>query len=241
VVSTLVELGRWQEALAHIAEADDLRASRHARGEAVAAAMIFCEQGRPDAAQAFLRDQAWQRDAEQPEHKVNFAHVEARVLRALDRPAEALAVAESGLAHLDALGVAAKGIKHCFAEVLEAALVLGDRAKATEVLATLDALRPGELTPSLEAQRARFHARLGDGDPDADYRTAAAIFAGGGLLFHHAVAQLEHAEWLLDQGRTEDAQPLLAQARSTFEDLEARPWLERVDASCAPRPSEVPA
>jgi tetratricopeptide (TPR) repeat protein len=241
VISTLVELGRWEEALAHTAEADELRASRHARGEAVNAAIVFCERGEPNAARALLEEQAWQRDAEQPEHKVNFAHVEARLLRALDRPAEALERADAGLALRDSLGLA-KGVKHCIVEALEAACELGDAARAGALLATLDTLRPGELTPSLEAQRSRFHARTGSTeDPGRDYRRAEAIFGEQGMAFHLAVARLEHAEWLVEQGRTEEAGPLLAEARSAFEELQAKPWLERVDAARAPRRPEVPA
>jgi hypothetical protein len=41
------------------------------------------------------------------------------------------------------------------------------------------------------------------------------------------VTHLEHAEWLDGQGRSEEAEPLLAEARETFERLEATPWLER--------------
>jgi hypothetical protein len=98
------------------------------------------------------------------------------------------------------------------------------------------------LTPSLEAQRSRFHARTGSTeDPGRDYRRAEAIFGEQGMAFHLAVARLEHAEWLVEQGRTEEAGPLLAEARSAFEELQAKPWLERVDAARAPRRPEVPA
>jgi len=41
------------------------------------------------------------------------------------------------------------------------------------------------------------------------------------------VTQLEHGEWLAGQGRRDEAEPLLAEARETFERLEAAPWLER--------------
>jgi hypothetical protein len=42
---------------------------------------------------------------------------------------------------------------------------------------------------------------------------------------------LEHAEWLIDQGLTEEADSLLAEARELFEGLRAQPWLERVAAA----------
>jgi hypothetical protein len=47
------------------------------------------------------------------------------------------------------------------------------------------------------------------------------------LPFYLAVVQLEHGEWLMARGRPDDAQPLLAEARETFERLEATPWVER--------------
>ena len=37
-------------------------------------------------------------------------------------------------------------------------------------------------------------------------------------------------EWLLDVGRRAEAEPLLARARAGFAELEAPPWLDRIDA-----------
>jgi hypothetical protein len=61
------------------------------------------------------------------------------------------------------------------------------------------------------------------------------------MVFHCAVTQLEHAEWLVGQDRGDEADPLLAEARQTFEQLQATPWLERVAASTAAGRAEVPA
>ena len=55
----------------------------------------------------------------------------------------------------------------------------------------------------------------------------AGIFREYGLVFWLAVTLLQHGEWLVSQGRVEQADPLLAEARETFEQLEAKPWLER--------------
>ena len=46
-------------------------------------------------------------------------------------------------------------------------------------------------------------------------------------MFYLAVTQLEQAEWLAEQGRADEAEPLLAEARETFEQLGATPWLAR--------------
>jgi hypothetical protein len=43
-----------------------------------------------------------------------------------------------------------------------------------------------------------------------------------------AVDLLEHGEWLVQQQRIEDAEPILREAREIFERLGAKPWLERL-------------
>jgi class 3 adenylate cyclase len=45
--------------------------------------------------------------------------------------------------------------------------------------------------------------------------------------------------WLRARGRPDDAQSLLAEARDTFEHLQARPWLDRVDAVAPGAMAEV--
>jgi hypothetical protein len=69
----------------------------------------------------------------------------------------------------------------------------------------------------------------GTRDPQAesDFATAEDLFRTLGTPFYLAVTQLEHAESLLEQGQRGEAEPLLAEARETFERLEAKPWLER--------------
>ncbi len=244
-IRLLVELGRWQEAIARTAEADQMHASRFARAELVAAAPVLCEQGKPDAAQALLAEHEWARDAQQHELAAGFAAAEARLLRARNRPADALAAADRGLSH-HSVAITSTPMKGCLVEALEAALDLDDLTRADELLASIDNLQPGQLTPSLEGHQARFHARLdarrGDHDHvDDNYRAAETLFAELDLAFHHAVTQLEHAEWLTSQGRVVDAEPLLAQAHETFERLEAKPWLERLDAVQTDIPTEIPA
>lgn len=48
-------------------------------------------------------------------------------------------------------------------------------------------------------------------------------------MFWLALTQLEHAEWLVQQGRADEAEPLVVEAREVFERLEATPWIERAD------------
>ena len=60
------------------------------------------------------------------------------------------------------------------------------------------------------------------------FKQAEAIFREFGIPFWLAMTQVEHAEWLVAQGRPEDAGRLVEEAHATFERLEAAPWIERV-------------
>src|SRR5262249_47305625 len=59
--------------------------------------------------------------------------------------------------------------------------------------------------------------------------------------FYLAVTDLEFAEWLSSRDRAIDAQPLLDEARDTFQRLEARPWLQRTEAAPAAPRASIPA
>jgi class 3 adenylate cyclase/tetratricopeptide (TPR) repeat protein len=245
-IPSLVELGRWTEALGRAAEAEHLQASPTAVAEAVFGVPVLCERGDLDAAAALLKAHDWLRDAEQSEMSASFAAAESRLLRARNRPAEALAAAERGLTHRPELGIASRKVKLNLVEALEAALELDDFAKSDELLAILDGLQPGQLTPVLAGERARFHARIaarrgGTDSVDRDYRTAARTFGDHSLVFRHAVTLLEHGEWLVEQQRAPEARSLLDQAREAFEQLGAKPWLERLDAIAAASPAEISA
>ena len=239
-VPSLVELGRWKEALARAAEAEQLQASRQSLSEAVLAIFVLCEQGALDAAGALLEAYEWLRTSESPEKASSHVVTHARLLRARSDPAAALAAAEHALAHRAELGIANRKMKLAVFEGFESALELDDLVKAEELLAILDDLQPGQLTPVLSGERARFHARIANrkgivDTVERDFCAAEQTFGVHGLVFRHAVTQLEHAEWLAGQGRGTEATALLAQARETFEQLEAKPWLARLAAV------EVPA
>jgi predicted negative regulator of RcsB-dependent stress response len=124
-------------------------------------------------------------------------------------------------------------------DALEVMTDLGDEQKIRELLGVVDELSPAELAPYLRAQQARFRARLSEHDAEAELLAAQQLFTESEMPFYVAVTQLERARYLLDGDRVEEARPLLDQARETFEELRARPWLERVEAaeSQAPVPS----
>jgi class 3 adenylate cyclase/tetratricopeptide (TPR) repeat protein len=160
-----------------------------------------------------------------------FFGATAAMSRAEDHLREALEAGQKVTEGQQTLGVSHQAIEQGLVEALEAAVALGDRDSAQTLVATIEAIPPGRRPPYLEAHAHRFRARLG-ADP-AEFETAAARFREIGIPFWLAVTRLEHGELTGDES-------LLAEAREIFERLEARPWLERLDA-VAPTRTEVPA
>ena len=117
-------------------------------------------------------------------------------------------------------GVTFLTMKLALVEALEAAFALGDTAKLEELLASIEALRPGDRPRLLDAHARRFRSKL-NGD-EAGYRAAQALFRELELPFWLAVTLLEH-------GEATGSAPLLAEARELFEKLDATPWLERLE------------
>ena len=238
-ILSLSELGRWDEALARAAEVEELATTEFTQSFLVATVPIHCERGAPEEARRlFARLDAVGRSTN-PDHVGLWAVSEARLLRTEGRPQEALAAAERALAVYAETGAGPR-IGGLF-EALEAAATLDDADALRTQLARLDALPQVELTPFLQAQQARFRARLEPGDADALFETAERLLAELERPFDLAVAQLEHAERLSSDGRPEDTEPLLAEAREIFERLGAKPWLERVTTADPQQQEQVPA
>ena len=97
------------------------------------------------------------------------------------------------------------------------------------------------ISAAAKALQARFAARLAETDADVEFATAERLFGELEMPFYLAVTQLEHAEWLIAQDRRDEAEPLLAEARETFERLRATPWLERLTAAQHQKQAQIPA
>jgi class 3 adenylate cyclase/tetratricopeptide (TPR) repeat protein len=231
-LSAYVLLGEWDEAIARVrgVEAEQLPSVA-----ALVFPLVLVDCARGDLAAARARLDPALKTTDDPQARGGFAFAEAHVLRAEGRAAEALAAAERGVG--SSIGITFLNVKLCLIEALEAAFALGDSAKVEELVSGIEALRPGERPPLLEAHAHRFRAKL-TGD-EAGYRAAAALFRERSLAFWLAVTLLEHGEHLAGHGRDAEAEPLLAEARRIFERLEAAPWVERAVASGVE--AEVPA
>jgi predicted ATPase/class 3 adenylate cyclase len=231
-VFELVMLGRWDEALTVAAEEEPLATGEVARAALLDVALIHCERGQLEQARSRLAGGEEHRNSARAQSRAGHAALEARVLRAEGRHAEALAASERALVLRDELSITDSRVKRVLVEAVEAALALHDFDKAEELLAIPEGLDPGELTPFLQAHTGRLRARVDAArgvqeKVDERFRAAAALLREFGFAFDLAVTELEHAEWLDAQNRTDEAELLVAEARATFERLEATPWLTR--------------
>jgi tetratricopeptide (TPR) repeat protein len=227
----LLLTGRWDEALARAAEVPESQLAEWPLYRATLVEILI-HRGEIAEAQRFLHLDSRSEGSLDVQERAAYAAGRALIYRAEGNPAEALNAAEEAVDAMRVLSTRHEAVRRGFVEAPEAAFALGRMDKVEELLARIDALRPGELAAFVDGHRSRFRARLAavqgrEREVEPGFKAAARIFLEYGLVFWLAVTQLEHGEWLVGQGRAEEAEPLLAEARDTFERLAAKPWLER--------------
>jgi tetratricopeptide (TPR) repeat protein len=231
-------LGRWDDMKAVTEEARQLGMDPFNRlfgGELALLAAVDVWRGDIAEARANLETLNFATE-EDVQLRVTWHGMNALVCRAEGKFQEAITSAELALEGRVELGVRAPSTKDGFVQLVEAALDTDDMGLAEKTLDLVRALGPGEVTPYMDAQFRRFEGRIAalqGGDPSPGLREAIRIFKELAMPFWDAVASLEHAEWLLAQGRDGEAAPLIEQARATFAKLRATPWLERLERSGA--------
>jgi tetratricopeptide (TPR) repeat protein len=157
----------------------------------------------------------------------------AIALRFLGRHEEAL---ESGMSVATGPGeIANEDRREAFLEAGLAALELGEEQAVERLIKFVAELPPATRTPLLRSTATRFEGLLAlrRGDTKAaDERlaTAARELQEIEAPFNLAQILLDHAGLLIATEREDEAGSLLSQARSIFERLGAKPWLERADA-----------
>jgi tetratricopeptide (TPR) repeat protein len=227
----LMMFGRWDEAVAALAEIPESEL-RDLPIPAQTQVEIEAARGNVAEARRILSFVDHFADSVDVQQRGLYDSAHAIVLRAEGDHEGALAAAERVLESIPVLGASHQTVKIGFVEVLEAAVALGQLDKAEERVAQIEALRPGDLPPFLRGQASRFRARLAttrgeDDGIEGRFEDAARTFREFGIPFWLAVTELEHAEWLTEQGREDEAEPLLSEAREIFERLEAAFWLQR--------------
>jgi class 3 adenylate cyclase/tetratricopeptide (TPR) repeat protein len=243
---SLALTGRWAEAFNLLDQVPEERLVELLGAFLVALAEPLVAQGRLEDARHLLALHARYAASADIQERGGYRAAEAVLLRAEGKERQALVAAEEVLTASLEIRPADQNVKVAFPQALEAALALGEREHAEQLLTTIEALPPGRLPASLRAHAARYRARLATGDgergkAERHFTTAANIFREYAMRFHLAVTLTEQAEWLITENRASEAEPLLAEARETFERLQATPWLRRVDATQTGRPAETVA
>ena len=143
----LFALGKWEEALDWAAELpEDWMSARQAYSTVSSICVsVLVHQGNLEEAErvvALLGDFATSMDAQE---RAGHACGRARLLLARGDASEALRVAQTALDMSDEMGLSQEYVKESVVTALEAALELGDAARAQQLLALVDELPAGNL------------------------------------------------------------------------------------------------
>jgi tetratricopeptide (TPR) repeat protein len=236
-LSTHVLTGSWDEAVSRSVQYDEVDALLTERILLVPLVEIHRARGELDEARAVFARLADAPESTDVQVQAGYRHACAQIWLAEQRPADALHAAREAIALRDELGVTSLLIKLAMIDALEAASTLGDEQEVRQLLDDIDALRPGERPRLLDAHTHRFRAKLEGGE--AGFTAAEALFRELATPFYLGVTLLEHGELLAEEGRGDDAEPLLAEARELFAQLRATPWLERAGGRAAAEPGPV--
>ncbi len=116
------------------------------------------------------------------------------------------------------------------------ALSADDEGLAREIATQLASAPKGLDSNGLQAYEHVLRGLLGfrPGGKDlaaaeAEVRQGIAALETYGAIPDRAIAQEHLARWLIDQGRSSDAAPLIEAARATYAELGAPAWLARID------------
>ena len=233
----LAMLGRWEEALANAAQIPEENLA-DALTMSLLTSVLEIHLNRGDLAEArrLLGSFEHLAEATDLQDRAGWDTARAAMLRAEGKLAEALETGARGAeVAMTSFGPRGQSVKQGFVEAIEAALALGERGRAEELLGKIETIPPGLRAPYVAAQADRFRARLaGESEPaSAAFEAAAARFREIGAPFWLGITCLEHGEWLLASGRPDDGAVRLAEARLLLEPLAVTPWLDRLDRAAA--------
>jgi tetratricopeptide (TPR) repeat protein len=232
MTAPLLRMGRWDEAMELAGEIPEEAPPSLIMSYFVSVAEIYVARGQLDEAGRLLDRTAILESSADVQEQGVYNALRAIVMRARGRHAEALSAGRHAFEWQKGRAMGHQSAKIGFVEGMEASLAMDDRRSAEQLLAVVTALPPGEQPPYLRAQAHRFRARLPSGpteDAEQRFKGAAGMFRELGTPFWLAVTLLEHGEWLVAEGRSDHSEPLLAEAGRTFDQLMARPWLERLE------------
>jgi class 3 adenylate cyclase/tetratricopeptide (TPR) repeat protein len=230
----LYDEGRWDEIQELAAELPEEALERVGSpvGFQLPAYLAEIARQRGDAADAKALMASWATSEPFANHQAEACRVWALAFTALveERFEDVLVLVRPGIeapanpavleSHLDLAGEAVRDAAG--ADTLAELLDLADAA---------DVAKPPTSLAGIEYLRAKAAALRGE---EPEFERAVALLRESDRRVTLAMALVEQAEWLVSRGRQNEAAPLLAEARESFERLRARTWLERVDAVAAP-------
>jgi class 3 adenylate cyclase/tetratricopeptide (TPR) repeat protein len=236
--------GQWHEALESAAEIPEADLARgYMLGLVLALPAIHVAQGNLPGAQHVLSVCARFESSDDIQERAAYAVGRAVVLRAEGHLDRALEAADEAISLGRRIGPDGHMFKMGLDLGLDIAFDTHALAKVEEILAVIESLRPGEITPSLQGIGARARARLavhaGERDlAESMFKSAAAMFRELGMPLWVATTLAEQAEWLRYEGQDLQADQIDEETAAIFERLEAKPWLRRVTRAVPP-PEQV--
>src|SRR5204863_5961091 len=149
----LLMLGRWDEVLAI---RDEFTEEQFNSGGVIlsllqAGVEIYCRRGQLDDARNLLSLFGRLEDSSDLQDRGTYLAVVSVLRRAEGRLEDALEAGAATISTAETMGPTFQGVKHGVVDALEAALALGDTARADELLAFVDGLSPGQRPPYLDA------------------------------------------------------------------------------------------
>jgi len=216
--------GRWDEALALFDQVPEERLHEGTTESFLSTVTdIHVARGEVERAAHVLSLYAPYETSENRQRRSMYLAGAATVARAEGRLEQAIAHGlEATRLARDVGGNASQAAKLGLVEAIEAALALGERDRADELVASIEAVPPGLRSPYLGAQALRYRGRLAaSADLGVEHLEAA---AGG---FRELRAPFWLAVTLLEQSELTGDESLLEEAREIFDGLRAIPWLER--------------
>jgi class 3 adenylate cyclase/predicted ATPase len=228
---TLMHLGDWDAAEAELIQALDSDALADAEHLTWARGWLAALRGDAVSAAAMLTGLQDLGVSEDPQDQAMVSVADACTAVARGKPEDALRRAREALAHADALGISSGTMRWAWPLAVRSAHELRDTAALADLLALLDAYKPGHLAPMLRAERHLARARRAEGDGDqpaaAAFAAAVASMRENSTPYHLAHGLLDHAEYLSRHGHPDAATLAVDEARAIASHLRCQPLLDR--------------
>jgi tetratricopeptide (TPR) repeat protein len=238
----LFMLGRWDEALEGIDESPNMdRALADILGHVTVLPLIYVNRRQVVAAEKILDVYARYETSSDVQEVAAWSAGTAALLNARGNHREALAMAETALASAPTMGADSIMISIGFLEAVDAGFALRDFDHVGALIESAEKLKSVRSSPVMMALQLRAKARLAavnlDDGADSLFDTSTQTLRQMGNPFWLAVTLAEQGEWFVSQGREDEAEPLLVEARAIFESLGAVVWLDRLDGLGRPERS----